>query len=811
MIGIRTYFVKLSFGILYTLLSPLGALAQSNVSGTIRDAQTGERLQAVAIYISELKSGVVSDSNGFYQYKGLNSGSYLFEISSIGYKKRVEQIQIRQDTILDFELVQSVSELHEAVVTGVTRATELRKSPIVIKPVDVDQISQNNSTNLVDALSSVPGISQITTGSGISKPTIRGLGYNRVISLYNGIRQEGQQWGDEHGLEMDQYSIDRIEIVKGPGSLLYGSDGIAGVLNFIANKPIAEGKKQTGITQNYQSNNNLLGTSIHSGFTKNGVQVLGRYSQKFASNYQNSYDAKVFNSGFRERSFSLHLGLNKKWGYTHWNVSTYNTVLNMVEGERDSLGNFTVESSDGLGSTKISAANDEDLSGYKIGIPNQDVAHYRVLSNSYFQLNKGTLNLDLGFQNNKRKEFGNVLDPDEEELFFDLYTFNYNVRYNVNEWKGWESSVGVSGMRQNNVNKGEEFLIPEYTLFDLGGFVFTQKTFKDRLTLAGGLRYDTRTVNIDELVLDSIEQPVTTSDDYTSVKFQRDELSYESFSGSIGVSYQMSKISTVKLNLGRGFRTPNIAEISSNGRHEGSLKYEYGNSELKPEISHQIDLAYFLSSDHTTFEFTPFANFISNYIYSSKLQAMNGGDSIPDSEEPVPAFQFTQGNVTLVGGEIYLDVHPHPYDWLHIEHSFSYVQATQKDQPDSLKYLPLIPPAKYSGILRAQFKKINKKISNLYIKVGVDHFFDQNRYFSAYGTETATPSYTLINAGFGAGFKTFGKPNALTLIVSIDNIADISYQSHLSRLKYASLNEAIGRQGVFNMGRNIGFKLRFVI
>ena len=798
--------------IIYTIVAFVFAtqtfVAQNKISGNIKDEQTKEILSGVLIYINDLKTGATTDKEGNFKLENIKTGTYLFEISLIGYKKSVKRIFIGSDTLVSFLISESVSELNEVVITAVSRSTELKLSPIIIKPIDVGDLNENSSTNLIDALKNVPGLNQITTGAGISKPTIRGLGYNRVISLYNGIRQEGQQWGDEHGIEIDEYSIDRIELVKGPGSLMYGSDGIAGVLNFISPKAPPVGQIKTQLISNYQSNNNLIGYSLSNAGNKKGVQWLARFSNKFAGNYQNKYDGKIYNSGFQEYNGSLFLGVTKKWGYSHLNLSSFNSSLNMVEGDRDRLGQFVFATPDGNGSIKEVSASSTDLSGYKIGFPHQEVYHLRVLSNNYFILKNGTINLDLGFQNNKRKEFGDVLNPNDMALFFDLNTFNYNLRYNLEELKGWETSFGASGMQQNNYNKGLEFLIPEYSLFDVGGFVFTQKTF-NKITLAGGLRFDNRNINTQKLILDSLETPVSVEDSTTNLKFDAFTKNYNCSSGSIGLSYQINKKSTIKFNLSRGFRAPNIAEISSNGKHEGTLRYEYGTADLKSEVSHQIDLAYFLNSDHVTFEFTPFTNFISNYIFSGKLTSTFGGDSIPDLTDPTPAYKFTQGDATLIGGEIYLDIHPHPFDWLHIENSFSYVEARQNNQADSTKYLPFIPAPKYRGELKAQFKKVGKNLANFYIKFGVDYFFKQDKIFSAYGTETQTPSYTLLSAGLGANVKAFNRPNFMSIYISAENLADAAYQSHLSRLKYAPNNPLTGRNGVFNMGRNISLKLIF--
>lgn len=792
------------------MLLTLNAKAQHKISGNITDEKTNEPLAGVSVHISDLRKGSSTDKTGFYQIENIKKGNYLVEVSIVGYKTITKNIVISKDTMINFVMNDAVAELNEVVITGVTRSTELKQSPVIIKPIDANTLNQNSSTNLIDALKNVPGVNQITTGGAISKPVIRGLGYNRVISLYNGIRQEGQQWGDEHGIEIDEYSIDRIEIIKGPGSLMYGSDGIAGVLNFISPKAPPLGQVKTQLISNYQSNNNLIGYSLSNAGSKNGVQWLGRVSNKFAGNYQNSYDGKVYGTGFREINANVFLGVTKNWGYSHFNISTFNQYLNLPEGERDSLGNFVVEKPDGSGSTVTTSATSTDLNGgYKRTFPSQTINHLRLMSNNYFILNKGSINFDLHYQNNKRKEYANVLNPDDVELFFDLHTINYNLRYNFERTKGWETSVGISGMQQSNANKGEEFLIPAYNLFDIGGFVHTQKRFNDKLTLAGGLRVDNRLMNSKELILDSNGEPTTVQDTTTELKFNPFTKNYNGISGSIGLSYQASKISTFKMNLSRGFRAPNISEIGSNGRHEGAFRYEIGTPNLKSEISHQVDIAYFLNSEHITFELTPYANFISNYVFIQKMVDENGNDIIPNPSDPAPAFQYTQGNATLLGGEVYLDIHPHPLDWLHIENSFSYVQATQRNHSESSKYLPLIPAPKYKGELRAQFKKTGKNITNGYVKFGVDHFFKQNQFYSAYGNETETSAYTLLSAGIGGDIKAFNRNNFMSIFVSAENLADVAYQSHLSRLKYAPENLATGRTGIFNMGRNISVKLIF--
>ena len=777
------------FGAIF-LATPL-LMAQYKLSGTIKDSDNKEPLKNASIYFTDLKKNTTTDQNGSYFFENLKEGKYFVEISHSNYSTFLATIDVKNDTIANFELQKSAKEIAEVVVTAVSRASELKKIPVVIKSIDQSQINQNSSTNIIDGLKNIPGINQITTGAAISKPVIRGLGYNRVITLVNGIRQEGQQWGDEHGIEIDDYSVGKVEIVKGPGSLMYGSDGIAGVLNFISQKAPSDGKIENQLNTNYQSNNNLIANSFSNRGNKNGFVWEGRITNKMAGNYENKYDGKVYNSGFKENDGNLMLGINKNWGHSYFNFSTYNNTLNIVEGERDADGKFTYINGNGEEIT----ATDADYKGYKTGFPHQKINHLRFTSNNYFLLKSGTINADFAFQNNKRREFGDATNPNDTELYFDLNTFNYNVRYNLKESKNWETSFGIGGMQQSNTNKGLEALIPDYNFFDVGAFLYTQKKFNENLTLAGGLRFDNRNVDSKEMLEDS------------DVKFSKFNKNYNGISGSLGLSYQMNPQSTLKVNLSRGFRAPNIAELASNGVHEGTFKYEIGDINLKSEISHQIDVAYFLNSDHITFEFTPFINFISNYIYTEKLQDANGNDVIIDPSNPVPAFKFTQGNAQLFGGEIFVDIHPHPFDWLHLENSFSYVRATQNNRPDNEKFLPFIPAPKYRGEIKTQFKEVNNTFSEFYAKFSVDHYFKQNNIFSAFDTETSTPAYTLLSVGVGTNIKAFGKKDFFNLFISGENLANVAYQNHLSRLKYAPENLATGRVGVFNMGRNISTKL----
>ena len=395
-------------------------------------------------------------------------------------------------------------------------------------------------------------------------------------------------------------------------------------------------------------------------------------------------------------------------------------------------------------------------------------------------------------------EFGNADFPDEKSLWFNLQTFTYNAIYNWAERSSWRTSIGVNGMSQRNENKGMEVLIPEYRLFDFGWFLYSQKNW-EKVSLSGGLRFDNRSMNADQLL------------DSTGIKFQSFKKEFSNASGSIGISYQPSALVTLKFNVARGFRTPNIPELASNGKHEGVNRYEYGNLDLKSETSFQADAGLELNSEHLSLEASVFYNRINNFIFYRKLESVGGGDSTIEIDgHLIPAFQFDQHLATLTGLELVLDIHPHPLDWLHFENTFSFVRGLFSEPIEGTKNIPAIPATRLISQLGGTFYKEGKSIRNLIVRLELDANLSQNKAFTAFNTETATPGYTLFNATIGAEVQAH-KKTLFSIYLNALNITDGAYQNHLSRLKYTAENAVTGRMGVFNMGRNFSIKVNVPI
>ncbi len=446
--------------------------AQSSLSGKITDKTNQQPIPYVTISIPDLHVLTTSDSSGNYRFEKLPSATYQVQINALGFKTFSRVVTIDGASIGNFELDESATELAEIVVTGSSKAIEIRKSPVSIASVNKQYLTTNLSTNIIDAIAKVPGVSAITTGPNVSKPVIRGLGFNRILTLFDGMRQEGQQWGDEHGIEMDNYAFERIEIIKGPASLMYGSDALAGVVNLIPNQPGAENKISGSVTTEYQTNNGMFGGSAFVTGNKNGFEWGTRLSQRTAKDYQNPIDGRVYNTAFKETDVNGFLGVHKKWGGSHLRLSLFENLQEIPDGSRDSLSRrFTKQITEA--DTYRPIVSNSELNSYSISVLHQHIQHYRAyLKNSFF-FAKSRLDANVGFQRSVRREFSHPEAPyqDVAGLYLQLNTLTYDVKYFIPEFKNWETVVGVNGMYQvNDVTKGTEFVIPSYNQFDFGGF-----------------------------------------------------------------------------------------------------------------------------------------------------------------------------------------------------------------------------------------------------------------------------------------------------------------------------------------------------
>ncbi|MCO5935522.1 TonB-dependent receptor [Mucilaginibacter sp. RB4R14] len=784
-----------------------------------------EPLAYATVALIGTKHGTTTNDKGFYEIKNIEPGEYTILFSSIGYfPERIKvTIATGEPVTQHAELKEGSSKLNEVVVTGVSRATELRSNTVPIVVLSKKDIDQHVNNNIIDAIvKGIPGVTAVTTGPNISKPFIRGLGYNRVLTLYDGIRQEGQQWGDEHGIEVDQYGISRAEVIKGPASLTYGSDALAGVINLIPYIPNGEDGKLNGdIITDYHSNNGLIGSSLGLSYKKNDWKYAFRATGKAAHNYQNKVDGYVYNSAFQEYIFSGMAKVDKKWGSSQFAITAYNNKQEIPDGSRDSLTRrFTVQVAE-AGNDNIKNrpfAPQEWMTSYGVTPLHQHIQHYRIYNKTEIKLGDGIFASALGWQQSVRREYNHPTQPDQAGLYVTLNTLNYDFRYSPQVVNGWETSFGVNGIAQTNRNKnGTDFPIPDYNLFDIGGFFFVKKSI-GKTDISGGVRYDTRNIKwndfyVGENPANGFEQRVTATDPSGTLQFPSFKHTYHGISGSLGLTYNVSERVLLKANIARGYRAPNITEIGSNGLDPGAHIVYLGNRTFKPEFSLQQDLGFIAYLKDADFILEVFNNQISNYIYQSRLDDASGNPVINVLGNTT--YQYQQSKARLYGAEFTFNLHPHNAKWFELNNSAAYVIGLNQNEKliaqsnGAARYLPFIPPLHMRSEVKLKLQGTYGIFSKVCFRAEADAYAAQNKFYALNDTETPTQGYTLINAGIGSTLKAkSGKP-ICELFFQADNLFNVAYQSNLNRLKYFEYYNASpnGRSGIYNIGRNLSVKV----
>jgi iron complex outermembrane receptor protein len=738
------------------------ATEMAQFKGKVVDASTQTPLPGATIYITDLKVITTTNNQGEFILKNVPAkGKFLLEVRFVGYKTYSMLVDLATQNSLSIALSPSIIESAEVVITGSPFSSNNKTNSLSVVTVGKAKLAQSGGTNLIDAIAKIPGISQVSTGGAISKPIIRGLGYNRVLTMVDGAREESQQWGDEHGVVADQFSAARIEILKGPASLLYGSDALGGVINVIDDLVPAPGVHNGTFTSTYSTNNGLTASSLMLQGNEEGFVYRGRASYKNAFGFGYK-DTTVPNSGFNEMNFNGMLGLNKSWGYSHLTFSRFHTNVGLVEEGPDEQGRFMNHDGEIMSQSEVKER--------RLDLPFQNITHYRTALNSNFILGKGQLKTVFAFQSNIRKEFEE--SAQEPGLNLNLKSYTYDLKYNFPALSQWQPAIGVQGMYQNNVNKGEEFLIPDYNSNNIGAFAYLKRNFT-KGAINAGLRYDYKKVNGKDLSFDGEQIFTGFSNEFSNV------------SASLGFAFEIAKNMVLKGNAGSGFRAPNIAELGANGRHEGTFRYEIGNSNLKQETSLQFDLGLEYTAESVTFGLNAYANRIFNYIYPGNFneETMPFQDEDGSSHD-LPVYRYVQTNADLVGAEASVDFHL--VKSLHFENSFSYTRGVNRatDQP-----LPFIPAASINNDIK--FEPNIRGLLDSYIKVGVTSVLKQGRFDSF---ETQTNGYTLLDAGVGTTIDT-GK-GKLNIWVTGQNLLNKEYYNHLSRYKPV---------GIYNPGRNVTF------
>lgn len=738
------------------LLFTIPAFAQITIKGNVTDITTGDPLNGAVVFVSDMQKVVSADAYGNFRLSGLPHGFLQFQFSFLGYKTYT--LQIETDKLAGPLYIRMIPEdirTDEIVVTetGVEKSYQTEK-------IKFRELMRYGSMNISEAVTKIPGVWQLSTGTGISKPVIRGLYGNRIGIMVNGIRFDNQQWQDEHGLVMSSDGIDNVEVIKGPRSLLYGPEAIGGVVSITDEHPAPIGEENADLNVKFYTNTLGILADVGMKGAKKNFNWLIRFGGETHADYLDGNSDRIPQTRFGGYNVKSNIGFNKGSWVGKLNYSYTNYTYGILEGREFE---------------KEIASNETRFDRSFNGPHHQLKVHNVVLSNTFIK-ERSKFKINLGHTYNRRQE----REGNDERFLPDSLQFgNLDMVLNTTSldasWiytlsKYTELTFGTQGFIQSNINHGARRLIPDSDVKSVSatGIVNLKK---DRFTFEGGARFDIFNVKTAEYgTKDSLDY-------YPAI-----DPTYRSVNGSAGITYKLFKPLLFKANISTGFRAPNLAELTSNGLHEGVFQYELGNKDFKSEQSIEGDLGLVFESRYFSAEISAYNNRINNYIYLGQTE---------DTLRGYPVFRYIQSDATLRGFEA--DITVKPTDWLSLRTSYSTVTAKRSDDEN----LPLIPADKITAALH--FELNNWKFFH-------SPYFELSTYTALAKTrlgenETGLPAYSILNAGFGCDLR-FEK-QLINITISCNNLLNEVYIDFMSRIKLLNANYNGKTFYGNNMGRNI--------
>ncbi|PRX43227.1 TonB-dependent receptor [Salegentibacter salegens] len=717
------------------------------------------------IYVENLNLGTTAKGNGVFLLKNIPSGNHIIQVSAIGYKKFTQEVFIAeaQSTTQNFELEKSSSELDEVLIvdtqTGLTRRTPYNVSSISMQGIE----NKGNPNGMMGSLRQVPGVYGAEFGQGIVKPFIRGLGFSRVVTIYQGNKLENHQWGADHGLGINDLGIKKVEVIKGPASVLYGSGALGGVLLTQDDEFYKKSTKISGnIGTTFNSVSNGIRTYASAGKSfENGIFIATDLAFENHADYKNGNGRVIGNSRFNTNTLRLHTGIEKENFQNKLSFSFNDQNLGIILDEE-------MQDSQSLATTR----NDREMQ-----LPFQEVKDYLLSYNQTTKHEKFETSLHLSHHSNNRKEVEENFDLVDLGLQQNHSFYNARISFPNGKIK---HSLGTQGsfVKTQNIKNSQEFLIPDADVIE-NGFYYLASLDIESWYLQGALRYDYRNVTADasseELIADEFILPGNPE----NRKLMR---TFNGFTGSIGATKKFNTRNQLKLNFSTGFRAPDLAELFSNGPHPGTSRFEKGNDQFGREQSLQVDASYTYRNKRFEGTFSAFGSRVNNYIYFTATD-----ETLPDGNLEV--WSYLQTDADLYGFEFELK-----HSWLNQQRletklSGAIVRAWDIKNERNLSF---IPPDNFN--LQVGYFGLNDR--SLYTFSKLRLISNQNR---AGLNEETTAGYKLLNLGLSKKFN-LGN-NQLESGITVYNALNKNYVDHMSILRAFNVNSP-GRNFMLNLKYN---------
>lgn len=690
-------------------------------------------IAGVTVSLVELHRSTTSDSSGHFSFGEIAAGRFTLVASLIGYAPAVRPIEIPRESAVEITLAPTAFDLAAVTVTATRAPVDPLSSPLPTSMLQSTALAREYRVSLAHALESLAGVRAVTTGGEIGKPVIRGLSGARVLVLGDGNRLEDYSWSDEDGPSIETRLANRVEVIRGPASVLYGSDALGGVVNVIPEDVPDARAPRAGPRGQFEvygaSNNHEFGSDLHARGTAGGLGwlagVVGRHSEALTTPA-----GELENTGFTAFSGEGAVGTRGAWGKATLRFTHYGGEFHLLEA--DTAQNPPPPPPGGT----------------------QDQGPVRKLTDDRLQfgatLPAGGLLLEAKGQF-QRHWLAEVVEGSTAsgEQGFDLLlnTTSLDLLAHHGAGRRVAGTLGASAYYQTSDSRGQEPLVPDAQAAGAAVFAYEQVSLSDRWRLLAGARIDVRHLD---------------ADSNTVLALPNERRDYRTWSGDVGLVYRPAERLAFSVNAGRAWRAPTLFELFTNGPHPGEARFEVGQATLEPEAGFNLDAGIRWQSTRIRAEVSAFRNRIAHYIYIAPTGT---------TQDSFPVYHYQQADAVLTGGEASLEVAAATA--LVLSARVDYVRGEREldKQP-----LPQIPPlrTKLGGEWRG---------ASATGGLDVDLVARQTR-LSPFDIGTA--GYGLLDLYGGLDRHLGSRPVRVEL--QVRNVLDTRYRDFLSRYKAFALN-----------------------
>lgn len=767
--------------ILILAFSSLWTNAQYQISGQVTD-ESGNPIEGVDVFIHETHVGVLTDVNGKFTIESVKKGHYHLHVTFAGYHAEQRDIDVTESvTGLQFVLEESINELHEVIIENSLEKQDLKNNPLQVIHLDEHFLKQQGGTSLMTNLEKIPGIGSLNNGVGVSKPSLRGLNGNRVVVTTDGIKQEGQQWGSDHGLEVDVNNADKIEIIKGASALVYGSDAVAGVINIRPVLPKGKDQFTAGQHVSFNSLNNAKRSSTFIAANKGGKWFKLRYSFLSAGDYSvpsNSfvyqstilpiYANRLKNTAVKEHVVNAYAGVSKNWGYWYARASYYYQQSGFFSGA------FGVPS---IGILQ----HDGDFNN--IDLPYQDVNHLNLSTHANILINSNWLEIDAGYQQNNRGEvakphsgaFGQTETANNQALQLQLSTMTLNARYFVNDSNS-KKIIGFSGQWKENKVDGYEFILPAYQSGLLAFYGLRKSQTKSQWKINIGARVELNYLDFDSTSTAFYQNGLFVGNASRNKAFNTLQ---PNWALGIGLNKEIKKLLFIKINTAKTSRMLQPNELASNGLHHGAFRFEKGDLTLNSETAIQNDVSIIYEKKRWLIETSVYGNYFFNFVYlapSNVFARLDVDGKVYPYPEAGQLYTYTQAPARHYGFETSVE-----YKILSDLIVYTTSEYTEILNLSLNEYAPFIPPLSVKTGLEYVHEPHKKWLDEIHGEVNVGYYSKQNR---VPRNDIPTAAYSLLNANYAMYLS-----NGFELNIAVNNVLNTAYFNNMSRYKTIGIQD----------------------